>query len=203
MLSAEAIEAVKAATDLPDLAMEYGVKLQRAAGGYVARCCFHDEKTASLRIHTAGARKNNFKCFGCGASGGSIDFIMRIEGMPFPKAVEYLAERAGISLDKQHVGRQGVIANKEDTECAQWWWGRHFATARGLLDRAMLDPALAIDDEWADTLGRLLRAIDAMKPAEKLQQFLFNVRGSDRVEFRAEKEEKRRFAEAWLTLARS
>jgi hypothetical protein len=191
MIPDHVLDAIKAATDLPSLVQEYGVRLQRVAGGYVARCPFHDEKTASFRIHTVGERKGVAHCFGCGWGGSSIHFLMKIEGKSFPAAVRELAERAGISIETQRVSRVQAVANKEDVACAAWWWNRHRETGLGLLADAMTDPDLAYDDDWADTIGRILRAIDAMKPEEKLQQFQFNVTGADRTEWRREVADRR------------
>lgn len=201
MIPDHIVEQVKDATDLPELVREYGVALQKVAGGYLAKCCFHNEKTASLRINTVGDRKGRFICFGCSAAGDVVNFMMRKEGVGYLEALRKLADRAGLSLLNSKVTRVQAVANKEDTAFSKWWWAQKHATVLSLLDQAMLDADLAMEDEWADTLGRMLRNIEAMKPAEKLQQFAFNVTGKERMAWREETAWDKGFAEAWVGLA--
>ena len=77
-----------ARTDLVDL-IGGRVTLKRAGSNHKGLCPFHDEKTASF---TVSADKGFFKCFGCGAYGNAIDFLMRYENREFLEAVEILAE---------------------------------------------------------------------------------------------------------------
>src|SRR5690606_9802132 len=58
-------------------------------------CPFHDERTPSLHVRPAVGR---YHCFGCGEGGDVISFVMKIDGMSFQEAVEYLAPRAGVTL---------------------------------------------------------------------------------------------------------
>ena len=64
------------------------VKLKKTGKNYSARCPFHDEKTPSF---TVSAEKQFYYCFGCGAHGTAIDFLMQTENLPFPEAIEQLA----------------------------------------------------------------------------------------------------------------
>ena len=77
-----------ARTDLVDL-IGGRVTLKRAGSNHKGLCPFHDEKTASF---TVSADKGFYKCFGCGAYGNAIDFLMRYENREFLEAVEILAE---------------------------------------------------------------------------------------------------------------
>jgi DNA primase len=77
-----------ARTDLVDL-IGSRVTLKRAGSNHKGLCPFHDEKTASF---TVSSDKGFFKCFGCGAYGNAIDFVMRYENREFLEAVEILAE---------------------------------------------------------------------------------------------------------------
>jgi len=77
-----------ARTDIVDL-IGGRVTLKRAGSNHKGLCPFHDEKTASF---TVSADKGFFKCFGCGAYGNVIDFLMRYENREFLEAVEILAE---------------------------------------------------------------------------------------------------------------
>ena len=69
--------------------------LKRKSGSYWAPCPFHEEKTASFHVVPD---RQFYKCFGCGASGGVIDFIVRHEKLDFPAAVELLAEKSSVTL---------------------------------------------------------------------------------------------------------
>ena len=71
------------------------VNLIRRGHNYVCSCPFHSEKTPSCTIYTDS---QNFYCFGCGAGGDVINFIMRIENLDFSEAVKELASRVGLEV---------------------------------------------------------------------------------------------------------
>jgi DNA primase len=71
------------------------VKLKRAGANYVACCPFHSEKTPSF---TVSAAKQFYHCFGCGAHGTAIGFVMEFNGLGFVDAVKELAQTAGMKL---------------------------------------------------------------------------------------------------------
>ncbi len=68
--------------------------LKRAGREYRARCPFHDERTPSFWV---SPQKQFFHCFGCGAHGSAIGFVMKYDGLDFRDAVEVLAQQAGLS----------------------------------------------------------------------------------------------------------
>jgi DNA primase len=74
------------------------VKLKRSGKNYSACCPFHEEKTPSF---TVSPEKQFFYCFGCGASGNAVGFVMDYERLTFPEAVEALARVAGLDVPKQ------------------------------------------------------------------------------------------------------
>ena len=74
------------------------VPLKKAGKDYKACCPFHDEKTPSF---TVSQDKQFYHCFGCGAHGSAIGFLMEYEHMNFPEAVEELAARAGIEVPRE------------------------------------------------------------------------------------------------------
>ncbi|MDR2664906.1 MAG: DNA primase, partial [Oscillospiraceae bacterium] len=81
--------------DIVELVGGY-VKLSKRGGGNMFGLCpFHSEKTPSFSV---SADKQMYYCFGCGKGGGAINFIMEIENLTFPDAVEHLARRAGMSV---------------------------------------------------------------------------------------------------------
>lgn len=95
----EFAEHLKSSVDIVRVVGEY-VRLKRSGAGprYVGLCPFHTEKTGSFSVHST---HQFYKCFGCGAGGDVIKFIMEIERLTFWEACKYLAERHGIPLPKR------------------------------------------------------------------------------------------------------
>lgn len=84
--------------DIADVVSGY-VRLSRKSGSNLFGLCpFHSEKTPSFSV---SPDKQIYHCFGCGKGGGVINFIMEIENLSFPEAVEFLAKRAGMELPEQ------------------------------------------------------------------------------------------------------
>ena len=88
------LERLKKGVSLEKLVTARGVELRKRGHDLVGLCCFHDEKTPSMVVTPT---KNLFRCFGCGAAGSVIDFVMRAEGVTFRHAVELL--RQGVELE--------------------------------------------------------------------------------------------------------
>ena len=78
--------------------IERHVPLKRAGREYQACCPFHDEKTPSF---TVSPQKQFYHCFGCGAHGSAIGFLMNYEGLEFVDAVEELARHAGMTVPRE------------------------------------------------------------------------------------------------------
>jgi DNA primase len=78
--------------------IERRVALKKAGREYQARCPFHDEKTPSF---TVSPQKQFYHCFGCGAHGSAIGFMMNYEGLEFVDAVEELARMAGLQVPRE------------------------------------------------------------------------------------------------------
>ena len=77
------------------------VPLKKAGRNFVARCPFHDEKTPSF---TVSPHKQFYYCFGCGASGSAIGFLMAHDHLTFPEAVETLAAQYGMTVPREAAG---------------------------------------------------------------------------------------------------
>ncbi len=92
--SEDFLYSLKQANNIDSVFSSY-VDLKRRGHTLVCRCPFHSEKTPSCTIYPDG---QNFYCFGCHAGGDVITFIMRIENLSYPEAVQFLAERAGIPV---------------------------------------------------------------------------------------------------------
>ena len=71
------------------------VKMKKKGNNYFGCCPFHDEKTASFSLNE---KKQIYYCFGCGASGSVVNFLMQYERLSFPEAIEELASMQGIQV---------------------------------------------------------------------------------------------------------
>jgi len=87
-------------------AIDRHVSLKKAGANYVACCPFHNEKTPSF---TVSPTKQFYHCFGCGAHGNAINFLMEYSGYSFVEAVQHLAAFTGISMpDLQPVQKKSI-----------------------------------------------------------------------------------------------
>ena len=102
----EGIEAVKAANELLSVVAERGIELRKKGRVAVARCPFHEEKTASFTITPS---KGLYHCFGCGAAGDVIGFVTKYDRVSFGSALETLAKRAGLPLSKLMEDRPRIL----------------------------------------------------------------------------------------------
>jgi DNA primase catalytic core len=93
----EGIEQIKAANELAAVLAERGIETRRKGKSLVASCPFHEEETPSFTVTPS---KGLFHCFGCGASGDVIGFVSKYDKVSFKEAVETLAQRAGLSIEK-------------------------------------------------------------------------------------------------------
>jgi DNA primase len=86
------------------------VKLKKTGKNYSARCPFHDEKTPSFSVNPD---KQFYYCFGCGAGGNALGFVMDYENLEFPQAVESLASSLGMDVPREET-RPGAAPYQED-----------------------------------------------------------------------------------------
>ena len=94
MYSRQIIDEVISRNDIVDVISGY-IKLKKNGSSYVGLCPFHNEKSPSFSV--SGSRQL-YHCFGCGAGGNVVTFIMEYENYTFPEAVKFLADRAGMEL---------------------------------------------------------------------------------------------------------
>lgn len=94
------LERLREAIDMVALVSER-TELRRVGSRWMGLCPFHDERTPSFSVN---AEDKLYHCFGCGASGDAIRFVEEIEGLDFVAAVEALAERFGVQLEREAVG---------------------------------------------------------------------------------------------------
>lgn len=98
----QTIEQVRASNDIVDVIGQH-VRLTKKGVNYFGLCPFHGEKTASFSV---SPRKQIYYCFGCGAGGNVISFMMQYENFTFTEALKSLAERAHITLPEGNYSEQ-------------------------------------------------------------------------------------------------
>ena len=102
--------------DIVDV-IERHVPLKKAGANYIACCPFHGEKTPSF---TVSPTKQFYHCFGCGAHGSAVGFMMEYVGMDFVEAINDLASRVGMQVpvqeNKENYGVSGFRGSGEDKE---------------------------------------------------------------------------------------
>jgi len=91
----EGIERIKSANELQAVVAEHGIEVRKKGRVLVARCPFHEERTASFTITPS---KGLYHCFGCGAAGDVIGFLTKHDKVSFGTALDKLARRAGLDL---------------------------------------------------------------------------------------------------------
>jgi len=92
--SQQILDEIKSRLSIKEVVADY-LSLSRDGSNWKALCPFHKEKTPSFKVHEG---KGIYHCFGCGESGNIFTFLMKMEGLSFPEAVERLAKRAGVQL---------------------------------------------------------------------------------------------------------
>ncbi len=115
------LDEIKDRNDIVELISRY-VALKRAGSNMSGLCPFHSEKTPSFTVFP---KTRSYYCFGCGAGGDAVSFVMQLEGLSYRDAVEYLANRAGLQMEedgerkRDEVRRDRVVA--ATTEAARFF----------------------------------------------------------------------------------
>ena len=153
--------------DIVDVVSGY-VRLGKKSGSNMFGLCpFHSEKTPSFSV---SPDKQIYHCFGCGKGGGVINFIMEIENLSFPEAVEFLAKRAGMPIpeeenDRESRKRSRMLALNRDA--ARFFYAQlstpQGVAARDYMAKRRIGPATAKNfgigfapDTW-DSLEKAMR----------------------------------------------
>lgn len=162
-LSDEFISEVKYRNDLSELAASY-LQLKRRGRNLVGLCPFHGEKTPSFNIYT---ENGSFYCFGCGAAGDVISFVMRIENLDYLEAVKFLAQRAGMSMPEDNyddsMSRLRTRIYEANREAARYYYrklgeregadGLSYLRGRGLADTTIRHFGLGFAPDSRYSLG--------------------------------------------------
>lgn len=169
-ISEELIEEIRSANDIVDVISGY-VHLQKKGTDYFGLCPFHNEKTPSFSV---SQRKQMYYCFGCGAGGNAITFLMQYENATFQEALETLAGKAGITVPKQELtGREKQQADRRarileiNKVAAKYFYaqlrmeqgqkGLEYFSGRGLSTETMKKFGLGYSNKFSDDLYQYLR----------------------------------------------
>ncbi len=170
--SDEIIEEIREKNDIVDVINSF-VGLKRAGNSYMCCCPFHNEKTPSFHVSRS---KQIYHCFGCGAGGNVVTFLMQYESYTFQEALKYLADRAGIALPeaemtpekKKQEGRKEVLREINRSAAAYFHYiltkterGRkgydYYKEKRRLTDETIASFGLGFADVYKDDLYQYLK----------------------------------------------
>lgn len=168
--SDELIEEVRSANDIVNVISDY-VRLQKKGSTHFGLCPFHNEKTPSFSV---SQNKQMYYCFGCGAGGNVITFLMQYESYTFQEALQALAQRAGIELPKEEMsGRARQEADKRarileaNKTAAKYFYaqlrmeqgknGMQYFERRGLSKEILKKFGLGYANKFSDDLYKYLR----------------------------------------------
>lgn len=169
--SDELVEEIRSGNDIVDVISGY-VRLTKKGSTYFGLCPFHNEKTPSFSV---SPNKQMYYCFGCGAGGNVITFLMEYENYTFPEALEVLANRIGIELPKQEMtAEQRKASDKRarllevNKEAAKYFYtllrsergtrAHEYFRTRGLGEETIKKFGLGYSDKYSDDLYRYLRS---------------------------------------------
>ena len=99
MIDQQTIGKIIDAADIVEVVGDF-VKLKKRGVNYIGLCPFHNEKTPSF---TVSPSKGICKCFGCGAGGNAVNFVMQHENMSYPEALRYLARKYNITIEEKEL----------------------------------------------------------------------------------------------------
>ncbi|MCF7827022.1 MAG: DNA primase [Candidatus Marinimicrobia bacterium] len=147
LIAEHIIEQVREANDIVDVVSDY-VQLKRSGRNFFGRCPFHNEKTPSFSV---SPDKQIYHCFGCGAGGNVINFIMEHERLDFLSSVKLLADRANIHIETEpgeprKKDDRAFIYNMHEIACRVFEKQLHGASAKAakdyLLNRGLSEATL-------------------------------------------------------------
>ncbi len=141
MIDNASIESLKNSIDIVDVVGNY-VELKKAGANFKANCPFHGEKTPSFVVSPS---KQIYHCFGCGAGGDSIKFVMEIEKLSYPEAIEKLASMYNFSLQYTK-GSSDYSESRRLLEGIQKWYVKNLdmnsAVKQYLYDRGISNSSI-------------------------------------------------------------
>lgn len=157
-------------SDILDVVSRY-VSMKKKGGDYWGCCPFHNEKTPSFHVNR---ERQMYKCFGCGEGGGVINFVMKIENLPYIDAVHKLADLCGMEVpEDENGGRENALRRKRllalNRDAARYFYDTLMSDRGGeakayLLEKRRMSPQTIVrfglgyaDDSW-DSLIHAMKA---------------------------------------------
>ncbi|HEY7457082.1 MAG TPA: DNA primase, partial [Solirubrobacterales bacterium] len=181
LISEESLERVKQAADIVEVISAH-TDLRRQGSRWVGLCPFHEERTPSFSVDAA---EKLYHCFGCGVGGDTIKFVEEKEGLGFAEAVELLADRYGVELQREREDpraearrrqrrRLGELLDRTAAFYAHFLWdseeagkARAYLAGRGLAEETLRAFAVGYAPSAWDTV--LLRGQRAGFGVEELR----------------------------------
>ncbi len=117
MIEKSSIESLKTTLDIVDVIGSY-IQLKKSGTNYKANCPFHGEKTPSFVVSST---KQIYHCFGCGVGGDAIKFVMEIEKLSYPEAVEKLASMTNFTLHYTQGNTDHSDTKRILEQCQKWY----------------------------------------------------------------------------------
>ena len=112
MIPKETVDKIFESIKIEEVIADYLPDLKKRGTNYWACCPFHNEKTPSFSVSPT---KGIYKCFGCGAGGNAVNFVMEIGGLSYPEALKELGSKYNIEIkEKQLTPEQIAIENLRD-----------------------------------------------------------------------------------------
>ncbi|MCE7068081.1 DNA primase [Dyadobacter sp. CY326] len=108
-INPETVERIKQTADIVEVVGDF-VSLKKKGANYSACCPFHNEKTPSFNVNPV---RQIYKCFGCGAAGDSIKFVMDIDGVGYGEALRYLADKYNVEIEQEEVTDEEALRQNE------------------------------------------------------------------------------------------
>ena len=105
----ETADRIKQTADIVEVIGDF-VSLKKRGANYIACCPFHNEKTPSFNVNPV---RQIYKCFGCGAAGDSVKFVMDIEGISYGEALRHLAQKYHIEVEEEQQTPEDVLRQNE------------------------------------------------------------------------------------------
>ncbi len=110
LIDHELKDRVRNAVDIVDVVGSV-LELRRQGSGFVAQCPWHDDRRPSLQVNPT---RQSWKCWVCDIGGDIFSFVMKREGVSFPEALQLLADRAGITIDRTPDRRAGPVGKSSE-----------------------------------------------------------------------------------------
>jgi DNA primase len=104
-INPETVDRIKQTADIVEVVGDF-VSLKKKGANYSACCPFHNEKTPSFNVNPV---RQIYKCFGCGAAGDAIKFVMDVDGIGYGEALRYLADKYGIEVEEEEVTNEEAV----------------------------------------------------------------------------------------------